>query len=193
MDYLRSNIFSYLHSIMATFNSFCCSMEISRPQAADGVNEKIKGKIKITTRCLWLDKGKLLDVLHKAARASLSGCPVNCPLAHVERTVSEVLKKMVRKYSSKRPDVIVIATENPEQVLLDDLNARLSGESQVGIGISDGRKKWRRQTEIKEEEGSIRMHSVNNTQEELCTLYIIHFLFCSYRHVYMLKDMVTYR
>lgn len=152
-------------------------MVISRPQDADGLDKKLKGKIKITTRCLWLDKGKLLDALHKAADASLSGCPVNCPLAHVERTVSEVLRKMVQKYSSKRPDVIVIATENPEAVLLDDLNARLSGELRVGIGMSDGHPKRRRPTKIQEEDGSSRIHPLNNTQQELCMLYPIHFPF----------------
>ncbi|KAK6148103.1 hypothetical protein DH2020_019015 [Rehmannia glutinosa] len=102
-------------------------MEILRPQAADGSAEKaLKGKIRITTRCLWLDKGKLLDALHKAAHAALSSCPVNCPLAHMERTVAEVLRKMVRKYSSKRPEVIAIATENPAAVLADEINGKLS-------------------------------------------------------------------
>ncbi|KAK6123710.1 hypothetical protein DH2020_042545 [Rehmannia glutinosa] len=108
------------------------SMEILRPQAADGSAEKaLKGKIRITTRCLWLDKGKLLDALHKAAHAALSSCPVNCPLAHMERTVAEVLRKMVRKYSSKRPEVIAIATENPAAVLADEINGKLSGKSHI--------------------------------------------------------------
>ncbi|KAJ4712552.1 Ribonuclease J [Melia azedarach] len=117
------------------------SMEILRPQNGDGQNaNSLKGKIRITTRCLWLDKGKLLDALHKAAHAALSSCPVNCPLAHMEKTVSEVLRKMVRKYSSKRPEVIAIAMENPAAVLSDELNARLSGNSHVGFGISALRK-----------------------------------------------------
>lgn len=116
-------------------------MEIFRPQNVDGLIEKtIKGKIRITTRCLWLDKGKLLDALNKAAHAALSSCPVSCPLSHVERTVSEVLRKMVRKYSSKRPEVIAIAVENPAGVLSDELNARLSGKSNIGFGISELRK-----------------------------------------------------
>ncbi|CAL5440784.1 unnamed protein product [Camellia sinensis] len=142
------------------------SMEILRPQDADGSVEKtLKGRIRITTRCLWLDKGKLLDALHKAAHASLSSCPVNCPLAHMERIVSEVLRKMVRKYSSKRPEVIAIAIENPAAVLSDELNARLSGKSHVGFGISalrkvvDGHPKKRRTTDIQEEE--------DKTQQEL--------------------------
>ncbi|CAI9117334.1 OLC1v1018710C2 [Oldenlandia corymbosa var. corymbosa] len=103
------------------------SMEILRPQATnDVVGKPLKGKIRITTRCLWLDKGKLLDALHKAAHAALSSCPVNAPLAHMERIVSEVLRKVVRKYSSKRPEVIAIAIENPTGVLADDINGKLS-------------------------------------------------------------------
>ncbi|KAJ6888874.1 ribonuclease J-like isoform X1 [Populus alba x Populus x berolinensis] len=126
---------------IATDGIVVVSMEILRPQNLDGQVEKsLKGKIKITTRCLWLDKGKLLDALHKAAHAALSSCPVNSPLTHMERTVSEMLRKMVRKYSGKRPEVIAIAVENPAAVLSDELNARLSGNSHVGFGISALRK-----------------------------------------------------
>lgn len=114
-------------------------MEIMRPQ--EGSAEKtLKGKIRITTRCLWLDKGKLLDALHKAAHAALSSCPVNCPLAHMERIVSEFLRKMVRKYSSKRPEVIAIAIENPIGVLADEINGKLSGKSHINSDFSALRK-----------------------------------------------------
>ncbi|KAK1564362.1 hypothetical protein Q3G72_001574 [Acer saccharum] len=117
------------------------SMEILRPQNIDSPSEtSIKGKIRITTRCLWLDKGKLLDALHKAAHASLSSCPVKCPLSHMEKTVSEVLRKMVRKYSGKRPEVIAIATENPAGVISDEINAKLAGNSIVGLGMPAHRK-----------------------------------------------------
>lgn len=117
------------------------SMEIMRPQAAGGSVEKtLKGKIRITTRCLWLDKGKLLDALHKAAHAALSSCPVTCPLAHMERIVSEVIRKMVRKYSSKRPEVIAIAMENPVGVLADEINGKLSGKSHISSEFSSLRK-----------------------------------------------------
>lgn len=111
-------------------------MEILRPQSINGSQGSLKGKIRITTRCLWLDKGKLLDALYKAAHAALSSCPVNCPLAHMERIVSEVLRKMVRKYSSKRPEVIAVAVENTVGVLAEDLKIRISGKSRVGFGLS---------------------------------------------------------
>ncbi|XP_019415346.1 PREDICTED: uncharacterized protein LOC109326906 isoform X1 [Lupinus angustifolius] len=117
------------------------SMEIFRPQNLDSFAENtLKGKIRITTRCLWLDKGKLLDALHKAAHAALSSCPVNCPLTHMERIVSEMLRKMVRKYSGKRPEVIAVAIENPAAVLADEINTKLSGKFHVGPGISTLRK-----------------------------------------------------
>ncbi|KDP30936.1 hypothetical protein JCGZ_11312 [Jatropha curcas] len=122
---------------IATDGIIVVSMEILRPQNAEGLMENtIKGKIRITTRCLWLDKGKLLDALYKAAHAALSSCPVNCPLSHLEKTVSEILRKMVRKYSSKRPEVIAIAVENPTAVLADEVKTRLSGNSDVGFRIS---------------------------------------------------------
>lgn len=108
-----------------------------RPQNTEEATERsLKGKIRITTRCLWLDKGKLLDALHKAAHAALSSCPVNCPLAHMERTVSEILRKMVRKYSGKRPEVIAVAVENPEAVLSDEIHERLSGRAHVTFAMS---------------------------------------------------------
>ncbi|XP_044486736.1 ribonuclease J isoform X2 [Mangifera indica] len=114
-------------------------MEVLRPQQSLNGNS-LKGKIRITTRCLWLDKGKLLDALYKAAHAALSSCPINTPLAHMEKTVSEVLRKMVRKYSGKRPEVIAIAIENPAGVLSDELNAKLSSKSYVGVGLPTLRK-----------------------------------------------------
>lgn len=118
---------------IATDGIIVVCMEILRPQI-NGSSQSLKGKIRITTRCLWLDKGKLLDALYKAAHAALSSCPVNCPLAHMERIVSEVLRKMVRKYSSKRPEVIAVAVENTVGVLSEELKTRLSGKSRGSFG-----------------------------------------------------------
>ncbi|XP_043704345.1 ribonuclease J-like isoform X2 [Telopea speciosissima] len=148
------------------------SMEILRPQEIDGLPQtSLKGKIRIVTRCLWLDKGKLLDALYKAAHAALSSCPVNCPLAHMERTVSEVLRKMVRKYSSKRPDVIAIAVENTAGVLADELSARLAGKSDVDFGLSPlikmvGSRPRKRSSRKLEEAGSGNTHSDEDASQQ---------------------------
>ncbi|CAN6449094.1 unnamed protein product [Victoria cruziana] len=153
------------------------SMEIMRPQSVGGALSQpcIKGKIRITTRCLWLDKGKLLDALHKAAHVALSSCPINCPLAHMERAVSDVLKKMVRKYSGKRPEVIAIAVENANAVLAEELKAKLSGKSKGTFSLSALRKSidphtTRKRSDDKQtgaDVGSLRQTEVENTQEEV--------------------------
>lgn len=167
---MKSICFLFVSSVLT---SPFFSMEILRPQKIDGIMENsLKGKIRITTRCLWLDKGKLLDALHKAAHAALSSCPVNCPLGHMERTVSEVLRKMVRKYSGKRPEVIAIALENPAGVLSDELNERLSGNSNVGFEIPtlrkvvDGHPKRSQPNKIKAEDDS-NLHLENTSEQSL--------------------------
>ncbi|MFS7918006.1 putative beta-lactamase transcription factor MYB-HB-like family [Helianthus anomalus] len=141
---------------IATDGIIVVSIEIMRPQSTDSLfKETLKGKIRITTRCLWVDNGKLLDALHSAAHASLSSCSIKSPLPHIERTVSEVLRKMVRKYSGKRPEVITHAIENPVAVLADEINGKLSGlqsgfEMPLGKTV-DGSPKKKRASKIQQE------------------------------------------
>nr|KAJ0228057.1 hypothetical protein LSAT_V11C100032530 [Lactuca sativa] len=125
---------------IATDGIIIVSIEIMRPQSTENtalLKETIKGKIRITTRCLWNDNGKLLDALHSAAHAALSSCPIKSPLPHMERTVSEVLRKMVRKYSGKRPEVITHAIENPIAVIADEISEKLSGVN-VNVKVNNG-------------------------------------------------------
>ena len=82
--------------------------------------------------------------------------------------MAELLRKMVRKYSSKRPEVIAIALENPAAVLSDEVNARLSGKSHVGYGISALRKVVDGNSE---ENQSDRMHT-----EDIANIQLEHSL-----------------
>ncbi|KAI5077518.1 hypothetical protein GOP47_0007342 [Adiantum capillus-veneris] len=77
-----------------------------------GPQSGLRGRVKITTRCLWVDRGKLLEALQKAASAALSSLQLDASLGLVEHTVSLALRKVVLKYSNRKPDVIVIATES---------------------------------------------------------------------------------
>lgn len=122
------------------------SVEFKRPQKAPSDSETdsrsesqalLTGKIRITTRCLWVDKGKLLEALQKAAHVALASCPPNCPIAHIERTISTVLRKVVRKYSSKRPEVIVMAMENISGVTTKELKLERSRKDHKVLGSFD--------------------------------------------------------
>ncbi|KAH7444747.1 hypothetical protein KP509_02G090000 [Ceratopteris richardii] len=117
------------------------SMEVMRKEAdkrhwqkgSDGPQNGLRGRVKITTRCLWVDRGKLLDALHKAATAALSSLPLDAALGLIEHTVGLALRKVVQKYSNRRPDVIVIASEASQSV-------RNPAVSQNGISIDEKRR-----------------------------------------------------
>ncbi|PKI53297.1 hypothetical protein CRG98_026325, partial [Punica granatum] len=95
---------------------------------------------------LVIKNGEMLGVSHLRNRRVLSNGFTslgkenlqygNLAASRHRRTVSELLRKMVRKYSGKRPEVIAIAVENPEAVLSDEIQERLSGRSQVTFGMS---------------------------------------------------------
>lgn len=79
----------------------------------------LKGHVRVTTRCLWVDGGKLLETLKKAASAALSSLRLDSTLGTIEHTVSTALRKVVQKYSNRKPDVIVIAVKSPSSFTTD--------------------------------------------------------------------------
>ncbi|CAM6097811.1 unnamed protein product [Calypogeia fissa] len=84
-----------------------------RHQQEEDEEEEIglRGKIRITTRCMWTDGGKLLDHLRKAAEGALASSIQGLTLPQIERKVATALRKACQKYINRRPEVIVIATE----------------------------------------------------------------------------------
>nr|XP_011463282.1 PREDICTED: uncharacterized protein LOC105351207 [Fragaria vesca subsp. vesca] len=90
----------------------------------------------------------------------------------MERTVSEVLRKLVRKYSGKRPDVIHIAMENPAAVLADEVSTRLSGKSHVGYDrsalrkVNDGNLNKSRSTRTQSDEAKDNIELQSSTIEK---------------------------
>lgn len=71
----------------------------------------LHGRVRITTRCMWIDGGRLLDHLRKAAEGALANSWRDASLPQIERKVATALRKASQKYINRRPEVIVIATE----------------------------------------------------------------------------------
>eukprot|EP00271_Cylindrocystis_brebissonii_P002899 TRINITY_DN13655_c0_g2_i1.p1 TRINITY_DN13655_c0_g2~~TRINITY_DN13655_c0_g2_i1.p1 ORF type:complete len:1160 (-),score=309.56 TRINITY_DN13655_c0_g2_i1:418-3897(-) len=71
----------------------------------------VPGRVRITTRCLWLDGGKLTHLMQSAADMALAKLSGDVSLPTVERAIAAVLQKVVQRYSNKRPEVIVTAVE----------------------------------------------------------------------------------
>lgn len=101
----------------------------------------LKGRVKITTRCLWVDRGKLLEALQKAASAALASLRLDSTLGLVEHTVGAALRKVVQKYSNRRPDVIVMATESAPTIMTEtkklSLPSRAISFSSNGAALPD--------------------------------------------------------
>ena len=79
--------------------------------AQEAARRKIKAKIRITTRAMWTDGGKLLEGLHASAEAAISKLPGDAALSAVERVVGDSIRRAAKQFNNRRPEVIIIAHE----------------------------------------------------------------------------------
>ncbi|KAK9820188.1 hypothetical protein WJX72_007275 [[Myrmecia] bisecta] len=81
------------------------------PPGADLAARRLRGRVRITTRALWVDEGRLLEDLHKACEAAIAQLPPDVLLVAVERAVAEAVRRCCKSYNNRRPEVVVIAHE----------------------------------------------------------------------------------
>eukprot|EP00889_Picochlorum_renovo_P003344 jgi/Picre1/30374/NNA_005738.t1 len=62
----------------------------------DAARKKLKAKIRITTRAMWTDGGKLLELLHSSAEAAISKLPGDAALSAFERVVGDSISQSVK-------------------------------------------------------------------------------------------------
>ncbi|KAK9828609.1 hypothetical protein WJX72_001027 [[Myrmecia] bisecta] len=72
---------------------------------------RLRARVRITTRALWVDEGRLLEDLHKVCEAAVAQLPPDVLLVAVERTVAEAIRRCCKAYNKRRPEVVVIAHE----------------------------------------------------------------------------------
>ena len=80
-----------------------------RPPA--GAPPRLRARVRITTRAMWVDAGRLLERLVRSAEAAVARLPPDALLVAVERVVSDALRREARAFNGKRPEVVVIAHE----------------------------------------------------------------------------------
>eukprot|EP00850_Spirogloea_muscicola_P021407 SM000247S08296 [mRNA] locus=s247:177118:182630:- [translate_table: standard] len=85
--------------------------ELSGDDEDDSESYGLKGVVRVTSRCLWVDSGKLLEVMQRAADFALASCRKDASLVTVERSVSAAIRKVVQRYSNKKPEVVAMAVE----------------------------------------------------------------------------------
>eukprot|EP00894_Picocystis_sp_ML_P003666 jgi/Pico_ML_1/54183/g4594.t1 len=83
----------------------------SSESEGDGKEDQntLKGSIRITTRAMWTDGGRLIVEMQKSAEAAVRRMPLDVTLLQLERTVADMVRRTCLQYCKKRPDVIVTA------------------------------------------------------------------------------------
>jgi beta-CASP RNase J family ribonuclease len=79
--------------------------------AQAATRRRLKARIRVTTRAMWTDGGRLLEVLHAAGDAAVAKLPGDAALAAVERVVADALRRACKQFNNRRPEVVVIAHE----------------------------------------------------------------------------------
>lgn len=72
---------------------------------------RLRAKIRVTTRAMWVAGGDLLAELHAAAGEAIERLPGDAHLSAVERVVADALRRTCRSFNQRRPEVVVIAHE----------------------------------------------------------------------------------
>ncbi|CAG9463710.1 unnamed protein product [Pedinophyceae sp. YPF-701] len=72
---------------------------------------RLAGKIRVTTRGMWVDNGRLLQQVYQGADRALTGLPLDTPPVSVERAIADAIRKVCRRFNSRTPEVVVITHE----------------------------------------------------------------------------------
>ena len=59
-----------------------------------GEQEGLRGVVRITTRGMWIDEGRLLVEIQKAAEQALANVRRNSTIVYIERAVSNEIRKV---------------------------------------------------------------------------------------------------
>uniref|UniRef100_A0A7S1SH70 Uncharacterized protein n=1 Tax=Tetraselmis chuii TaxID=63592 RepID=A0A7S1SH70_9CHLO len=92
---------------------------------------RLRANVRLTTRGMWVDQGRLLQRLHQAAETAVGRLDPELSLGMIERNVGDVLRRICKGYNDRRPEVIIIAHElDPRAgVVVRNRNKRLEAET----------------------------------------------------------------
>ena len=72
---------------------------------------RLHANVRLTTKAMWVDKGRLLERLHAAAMAAVSSQPLDCELSTIERLVADNVRRACKDFNKRSPEVVVISHE----------------------------------------------------------------------------------
>ena len=81
------------------------SPAVAAAAAKAASQRRLRAKIRVTTRAMWVDQGRLLEDLHAAAEDAVGRLPGDAHLAAVERVVADALRRTCKAFNQRRPEV----------------------------------------------------------------------------------------
>jgi mRNA degradation ribonuclease J1/J2 len=99
---------------------------------------QLGARIRITTRAMWTDRGRLQAELFEAANSAIKKLPADATVQAVERSVTDALKRMCKVFNNRRPEIVVLVHEMDPRAgaAVDTINRRRRGGQQQGAGSS---------------------------------------------------------
>ncbi|GMH37110.1 hypothetical protein BSKO_04983 [Bryopsis sp. KO-2023] len=128
----------YERGILATEGVIVAAIDVYRPpRLSEMINKGIesgeiesglRSRVRLTTRGIWTDKGRLVKELCKVAQATVAKCPVDSSLMAVEKAVHTRVRSASRKFNGRNSEVLVIAHEHDPRAgdALAAINQRLA-------------------------------------------------------------------
>ena len=87
------------------------SSNSSSPSSGNNLPARMRARVRVTTRAMWGDNGRLLERLVVSAERAVARLPPDATLLGVERAVAASLRREARSHNGKVPEVVVVAHE----------------------------------------------------------------------------------
>lgn len=108
-----------------------------RPNRKRGAG-KLQGGARVITRALWTNGGRLNEQLRSSVSRVLEQLPHDTEERQVDKQVGLALRAVVRKFSNRMPDVIVVSHEAYLRSAGPSQAESPAPESEAEEGVSDG-------------------------------------------------------
>ena len=72
---------------------------------------QLSAKIRVTTRAMWTDKGRLERELYDVIDSSIKRLAADATLPAIERNATDAIRRACKLFNNRRPEVVVVAHE----------------------------------------------------------------------------------
>lgn len=95
-----------------TGNSLENMNKIPMDSAEDMARQTLSAKIRVTTKAMWTDQGRLERELYEVIDSSIKRLAADATLPAIERSAADAIKRACKLFNNRRPEVVVVVHES---------------------------------------------------------------------------------